>query len=73
MKRKEKRKEEKKKETHSKDSLEGKDSPDYLEHGQQALIETVKVASGFLSQRVIVKPCAKDLHPEQRKDTHEQE
>ena len=52
-------------------SAGGSNPPIYLEHGQQALIETVKVASGFLSQRVIVKSCAKDLHPEKRKDTHE--
>jgi len=44
----------------------------YLEYSQQALIETVKVSSWLFSQRVIVKSCAKDLHPQECKDTHEQ-
>ena len=44
----------------------------YLENGQQALIETVKVSSWLFCQRVIVKSCAENLHPQQSKDAHEQ-
>ena len=49
------------------------DSFVYLKHCEQALVETVKVPPGLLCQWVILKLGSKDLHPQQRKDTHEQE
>lgn len=47
-------------------------SEGYLEYGQKTLVKAIEVASRFLGQRVIIKPCSKDLHAQQSEDTHEQ-
>ena len=44
----------------------------YLKYGQNALIETIKVASGLFSQWIIVKSGAKNLHSQKSKDADEQ-